>query len=174
MPGAVFLEGEKLNLRTIEREDLEKFQKIGNHPELRKYSPGSRPVNKKEQEKYFEEFLASDDNVFLLIEHDQEVIGWVNLKHIKEVSRKAEFGIRILPEYQGKGLGTEASKLVIEYGFETLNLHRIYGRTFEFNSASKALMEKIGFKREGTKRKAVFKDGKHRDVALYSLLEDEF
>ncbi len=174
MTGATFIKGENLDLRTIERDDLEKLQEMGNHPELRKYSPGARPVNKLKQEEYFEDFLSKDDNVFLMIEYGEEAVGWVNLKHIKEDSRKAEFGIRILPEHQGKGLGTEASNLIIQYGFETLNLHRIYGRTFEFNSASKALMEKLGFKREGTKRKAVFKDGEYRDVALYSLLEDEY
>jgi RimJ/RimL family protein N-acetyltransferase len=171
--GATFIEGETLDLRTIERDDLEKLQEMGNHPELRKYSPGARPVNMLKQEEYFEEFLSAEDNVFLMIEHREESVGWVNLKHIKEESRKAEFGIRILPEHQGKGLGSEASELIIEYGFETLNLHRIYARTFNFNSASKALMEKIGFRREGTKRKAVFKDGEYRDVALYSVLEDE-
>lgn len=174
MAGATFIEGEKLELRTIEKEDLETLQKLGNHPELRKYSPDGKPVNKIKQEEYFEEYISSDSNVFLMIEHEEKPVGWVNLKHIKEDSGKAEFGIRILPEHQGKGLGTEATQLILRYGFETLNLHRIYARTFEFNSASKALMEKLGFQREGKKRKAVFKNGEYRDVALYSILEDEF
>ena len=173
MPGATFLEGDNVELKTIEEEDLELLQEMGNNPELRKYSPGGTPVNMNQQRKIFEEFVSGDDNIFLLICTD-EPVGWINLKHIDKDSGKAELGVRILPEHQENGYGTEASELLIEHGFDQLRLHRIYGRTFDFNQGSKKLMEKLGFEREGVHREEEFKDGEYRDVAYYSILKEEW
>lgn len=173
MPGATFIEGENVELKTVEEEDLEFLQRLGNHPELRKYSPGSMPINMKEQEKVFEEFICAEDNIFLLI-CTEEPVGWINLKHIDKDSGKAELGVRILPEHQENGYGTEASELLIEHGFGQLRLHRIYGRTFDFNEGSKNLMEKVGFEREGVHREEEFKDREYRDVVYYSVLKQEW
>lgn len=92
----------------------------------------------------------------------------------RQRSGKAELGVRILPEHQENGYGTEASELVIDHGFNQLRLHTIYGRTFNFNEGSKKLMEKLGFENEGDHREEEFKDGEHQDVVYYSVLEEEW
>lgn len=173
MPGSTFLEDKNIELKTVEREDLELLQEMGNHPELRKYSPASKPANMEKQEEKFEDFICSDDAVFLLICTDKP-IGWINLKHIDKNSGKAEFGLRILPEHQKEGYGTEALRQIINYGFKQLRLHRIYGRTFSFNEGSKKLMEKLGMEYEGKHRKEEFKNGEYQDVEYYSILEQEW
>jgi RimJ/RimL family protein N-acetyltransferase len=173
MPGAIFLETENIELKTVEREDLELLQEIGNHSELRKYSPSSTPVNMEKQVEIFENLICSDNNIFLLI-CTEEPIGWINLKNIDKDSGKAEIGLRILPEHQKKGYGTEAGKKMIKYGFKQLRLHRIYSRTFSFNTAAKNLMKKLDMTHEGRHRKEEFKNGEYQDVEYYSILKHEW
>lgn len=80
-------------------------------------------------------------------------VGTIHLSEINVHMRAhnhSEIGIDILPEYQGKGYGTEAINWVLEWGFQAGNLHRIVIRAFEYNHGARKLYEKLGFKHEGT------------------------
>jgi RimJ/RimL family protein N-acetyltransferase len=74
----------------------------------------------------------------------------------------------------GKGLGTEATHLVIDYGFNMLNLNRIQLHVNAENEAAKAVYKKIGFKHEGTLRQAMYKNNKYYDFWLMSILAEEY
>ena len=90
--------------------------------------------------------------------------------------RKYHLDIFVLidPEYRGKNIGTEAGKLLVDYAYKELNLHKITARFFEPNKASLRVAEKIGFKHEITLKKEVYIDGEHIDVIEYATFKDDW
>lgn len=84
-----------------------------------------------------------------------------------------ELGYWIGAPYWNKGYTTEAAAAVIDYGFETLGLHRIQARHFTRNPASGRVMQKVGMTFEGIQRESVLKNGRYEDVAFYSILASE-
>ncbi|MFB6158209.1 MAG: GNAT family N-acetyltransferase [Candidatus Nanohalobium sp.] len=85
----------------------------------------------------------------------------------------AEIGIWIHPDYHGNGFGTEASELLVKYAFDHRNYHKIVARAIESNTGSQKIWEKLGFQKEGEQREEMYRDGKHRDVYYYGLIEHE-
>ena len=120
---------------------------------------------------------VQDDNSIIqfLIEKNGEKVGTIALFHIDRDYRKAEFGAFMVdPKHQGKGIGTKALELLLEYAFNELNLHRVEGGYIEDNDASRIIQEKFSFQKEGRQREAKFKDGEYVDIVRMSLLEDEW
>jgi len=86
----------------------------------------------------------------------------------------AEIAFALSREYWGKGLMTEAVKEVIKYGFEKMNLNRIYARCFMENIGSQKVLEKVGMKFEGILREQMFIKSKFSDMKIYSILRKEY
>lgn len=78
------------------------------------------------------------------------------------------------PANWGKGYGSEAARLGLAFAFDELNLHRVQATAFAYNAHSIALLEKLGFQREGVYREFLRRDGKRHDMVLYGLLEREW
>ena len=174
MPGSVFLRGEDVTLQTVEEEDLEFLRDAINDPEVRKGLMATKPINGHQEREYFEERISSDDDVSLLICHDDEPVGSVGLHHDDGRSGSAEIGIFLAPEYHGRGYGTEASRLLVTYALDELRLHRVQARVLATNEASQRVWEKLGFEREGVHREEQYKDGEYVDVVYFGVLEDEW
>lgn len=100
------------------------------------------------------------------------VVGVCGLTSIDTLNRRAEFSLYIAPEYQRKGLAKAALKTLLRHGFENLNLHLIWGETFDGNPAAK-MFEHLGFRHEGTRREFYFKAGRYIDAHLYSVKREE-
>ena len=83
---------------------------------------------------------------------------------------RAELGYAYGRRHWGKGIGTEACRAVIDFGFQVLELHKIYARHFVSNPASGRVMQKSGMEYEGTQKSHDFKDGRFEDVASYGIL----
>ncbi len=98
-----------------------------------------------------------------------EVAGGIGLRYIE--GHKAELGYWLSEKYWGKGIMTEAVKLVSELGFKKLKLHRVYVNVHKGNKASARVLEKAGFKLEGINRKNVLKDGRIVDSILYAKVK---
>ena len=127
------------------------------------------------QEKDAEDFikLINNDNLHQVfaIEYDGKFCGVIGLEVQKDIYEKsAELGYWIGEPFWGKGIATKSVKLIIEIGFNTLNLLRIYAGVFEFNIASMKVLEKNGFLKEGIFKKAIFKNGKILDEHRYYKL----
>lgn len=173
MPGTVFIEGDTVELRTVEKEDIEFLRDGVNHPEVRVHMGNTRPQNLESEEAFFEHIVESSEEVHLLICRSGEPMGIVSLTEKEEPAKIAEAGIWLHPDYHGNGYGTEASELIIEHGFDQLNYHKIYARAHADNKASQSIWKKLGFKREGELRDHVYTQGEHRNLIYYGLLEDE-
>ncbi len=85
----------------------------------------------------------------------------------------AEVGYWVGEPFWGKGIATQALKLIIEYGFNTLAINRIYASVFAPNKASAKVLEKAGFVYEGTQRQSVYKNDEYLDELFYSLLRNK-
>jgi [ribosomal protein S5]-alanine N-acetyltransferase len=103
----------------------------------------------------------------------RELCGAVGL-HLSEAHKNAEIGYWIGVPFWGKGFATEAARAVVEFGFQNLNLRRIYAHHHAGNIASQRVLEKIGMKHEGCSRQHVIKWGRFVDLENYGLLAEEF
>lgn len=174
MPGAIFLEGEKVNLRTIEDEDIEFLRENINKKEVRTHITANKPVNLNQEREFYEEVISKEDNVHLAISIEEEMIGIISLKDSDKDIQVAEIGIWIDPEHHGAGYGTEAAGLITEYGFKELNYHRIMARAHGENKGSQRIWEKLGFTKEGELREQVYREGEFMNAYLYGMLENEW
>jgi ribosomal-protein-alanine N-acetyltransferase len=103
------------------------------------------------------------------------VIGAFGLHHWDQYHRRAEAGYGLARAYWGQGIGFEALQAIVQFGFEHMNLHRIYAGTIADNHESVRLLERLGFQREGTQREHAWEDdGTFHDSAIYGLLAREF
>ena len=176
MPGPVFIEGDRIELRTIEEEDIEFFTRARNHPEVRRHIHVFRTPRSvtREKETFFENTEETNDTASLLVCIDDERMGSVQLSPIVDTRRWANLAYWIAPDQQGNGYATEGCELVVEYGFKELQLHRISGVAMTPNVASRRVLERLGFVHEGTKRERAFAEGEYVDEEQYGLLEDEW
>ena len=173
-----FIVGEKIYLRGLEKDDLagNMFQ-WANDPEVTHYMvTGARPNSMELLEEEYAQLVASKNDVVLaIIDKKTNIhIGNVGLYVINWISRSAEFRIIIgEKEYYNKSYGTEATRLTAQYGFERLNLNRVWlGVNTEHTAAIKAY-EKAGFVREGILRQEMYRNGRHYDAVRMSILREE-
>ena len=96
--------------------------------------------------------------------------GACGLNNVSHKHRKAEIGFWLLPEYWGQGIMPEVVPEILNYGFNTLNLHRIEGIVEKENTNSKRLMEKLGFQHEGTMKDCEVKNGQFISLEIYAML----
>ncbi|MEV4414855.1 GNAT family N-acetyltransferase [Catellatospora sp. NPDC049609] len=98
------------------------------------------------------------------------VIGQVELVWRSEQSRQGEIGYVLHPDHQGRGLAAEAARAMLRWGFEEFGLHRIYGRCNALNTASAALLARLGMRREAHLLDSAFVKDAWRDEYVYAML----
>lgn len=175
----VFLQGGSIYLRALERADLDGdyFQWLNDEEVCRFNSHAVFPNSEKGMADYFAFAQSARDAVVLAIvrREDDRHIGNVSLLDIDWIARSANFAILIGDRgCWGGGVGHEAGALVVGYGFERLNLNRIYCGTSAENKGMQRLAEKLRMKPEGLRRQAMFKSGRYVDVIEYGVLRDEY
>jgi len=116
-----------------------------------------------------------DENCLLVIETlDGEYAGELQVWYTKRPEMYFIFGIYILEKFQGKGLGKDALKLLLDYYFNEKGYNKAEAHVYSFNPASQAFHTKFGFTHEGTLRGRLYSRGKANDVHIYGLLANEF
>ena len=174
MPGPAFIEGETVELRTVEAEDVPFLQEGSHHPSVRRTAGPDAPESREVYESDLFDRIAGDDAVKLLICDDGEPIGDVSLAPIDDRRGWANLGYWVHPDHQGNNYATEAARLVVDHGFAELRLHRISATIHADNVPSKRVVEKLGFVHEGTKRDDDYRDGEYVDRDVYAVLRDEW
>ena len=172
MCGLVFrlLEGKRLNLRIIDREDLSLIQEwVNDQKFMGEFEPFLQET-KVSLEKQYDQL--KDGQWFFIETKDKAKIGYIC--HYLVGGHLTELGYALVPSERGKGYGTEAVKIIVDYLFLSKSIVRIQVQTDEENKASQRILEKSGFKKEGTIRKSFFLKGEYRDQALYSILRSEW
>ena len=173
-----FIEGELIDLLPLNSDHVELYSKWENNPKVRKYARTEIPITVDESKKYLEQGKSKiRTRIMFEIWHkkDEKPIGFCEFDDIFWSYRIAHIGYLIGEvEYWGKGIGTELVKLLLEYGFKELNLHKITVDVVVPNLSSIRCIEKNGFRLEGTLKKEMYIDGKYYDVLKYGLLKEEW
>jgi len=159
-----------VNLRVIEKEDLPFLAEWINNPAFfGEYNPLLQQ-SKKDLEKHYDE-RPSEENWFFVEKKDSDRIGF--LSHFSR-GGLLEIGFTLVPSERGKGYCTEAVKIMLDYLFLSKNNVSIQASTDARNVAAQKVLEKVGFSKEGTIRKASFSRGNWRNMLLYSILREDW
>lgn len=175
-----FLEGKRIDLVTGHTKWADLICKWTNDPKVRHYSRNPWPISLEEVKKRLEPSSKNSrfrENTIFIIYHkrDNKPIGTVGLEEINWLNRNANlFFIIGYPEYWGNNIATEAAELVIRYGFEELNLHKVYCGAFDPNKSSLRVIEKLGFKKERVTIHDQYVDGTYVDGQEFYLLKDDW
>ena len=169
------LETERLVLRNIRHSDKQEMFEIRSNETTMQYIP--RPLAKTP-----EDALAIIDMIMGFTERNERInwtitekgvdklIGVIGYVKINPDARRAEVGYVMHHNYHGKGYGSEALKAVLDYGFNVMNLHSVEAIIRPDNTASKAMVQKLGFVKEAYFRDYVFHNDRFWDEEVYSLL----
>lgn len=173
------LQTSRLVLRQLEAGDSAAFFKLRSDPVAMRYV--DRPLARSEDEirHLMEQITQNFQNNAAVLwvisqKEDPAFIGNISFWRIEKENYRTEIGYMLLPEFQGKGLMSEAIRAVLAYGFDTLRFHSVEANVNPENTASIKLLEKAGFVREALFRENYHFNGKFLDSAIYSLLAKNF
>ena len=121
-----------------------------------------------------EKYEKGEGATFAIVRRaDGALLGAIGI-HPREAHSRAEIGYWIGEPYWGQGIATEAARAVVDYGFGTLGLNRIYAFHFGRNPASGRVMQKLGMRHEGVLRRHIRKGEQYEDLVTYGILREEW
>ena len=168
-------------MKTYRTEDLASLQRIARNPRVMKYVliwlENDEQVAGFLQHAIDESQRTEDRMDYVLavrIPGTGAFAGFVMLEIDPEQTSTAEVGCVLLPEYWKNGYASEILRALLAFGFETLSLHRVYGKCDELNLASAHVMEKCGLAYEGTLREHVWLRDHWRSTRYYGMLAGEY
>ena len=168
-----------IGLRAIEYGDLEKLRDWRNLPEFRKNFREFRELNLADQEAWFKSIQSRKhvDFMFAIVDVETtKLIGACGLLYTNWVSRYADFSFYIGKDeayIDDKGMAQNAAELLIEYGFNTLNLNKLWMELYSFDHQKIEFFQAMNFKVDGVLRENVFHDGKFENSLILSLLRSQ-
>ena len=166
-------------LRELEKKDLPAINRWRNDPELiALLGAPFRFINLNVDERWFENYMSNRGSAVrcaIIEEGADAILGLVSLVSIDYQNQCGELHLMIGDkENRGKGLGTFAIHAMLQHAFYNMNLQRVEFTVLEENTRAWHLYERIGFVREGIKRKAKYKNGKFVNMVIYSMLKEEY
>lgn len=172
-----FRTGERIYFRPVEVEEGPIFQAWLNDPENHQYLKRYTALSGTEEHRWLETLHERKElHLFgIALKEGGRLIGNCALRIGDLPHRSADLGVMIGErEFQGRGYGAEAIRLLLEYGFATLGLHRIGLHVYENNPRGIRCYEKCGFRREGVRREARWWAGRWWAIYDYAILEQEW
>lgn len=170
----------RLLIRDLNWNDLNFIHSLHSIPSVQEYATLTIPKSLAESKEYLENYIVEQQSSsrkeygFCISLIDHQPIGLIGLSNNSSKFRKAELWFKLAPEYWGKGYTTEAANMILKLGFEELALHRIEAGVDTENLASIKILEKIGMRREGLRRKILPIRGQWKDNFHYAILEEDF
>ena len=150
----VYYSGDRIYFRPIELDDEPMLRRWINHPQIWSTLGHRSPMNGCREREWIQTLGKSGDSYHfgIAVKDGDCLIGTTGLHQISQPNRSAIFGIMIgEAKYQNRGYGTEATRLVLQYGFEQLNLNRITLSVYAHNLRAVRVYQKAGFKQEGAR-----------------------
>lgn len=138
---------------------------------------GLKPSIKEHMEKLFTDTINNDKElVFTIVDKQSDkAVGFVGLYQINPQVRSAEFRIIIGDRsFWGKGIGTECTKFIIKYAFESLNLNKVWLGVNDENIGAIKSYQKSGFVNEGRLRQEIYRNNRYYDAVRMSILKEEW
>lgn len=168
--------GEKCYLSPVSLDDVERYTEWVNDLEIGQFVLFSSTVFDVSKERVALQQLMDNSIIFAIVEKDtNKVIGNCGLHLVNNVHRHAQFGIFIGEKtYWNQGIGGEATRLILDYGFNIMNLNNISLEVVDYNKRAIKCYEKVGFQYVGRRRKYSFMAGQYHDALIYDILSEEF
>lgn len=164
-----------ISLRKLQSSDLPTRVEWMNKPEVYETMHFVPPISIETTRTWFEKNKCVTNRIDVVFEEeDGKIVAMGGLTCIDYVVRKAEFYVFVNPECQRQGYGTKATYLLCKYGFEVLQLHKVYLYTNETNHGARRTYEKVGFALEGRMRDERIDGETYEDRLYYGLLASEF
>ncbi len=173
----------RVTLQKIEKKDVETlYSLVQRHPQITQYLRWTVPSSVPEMMERFdtlEQKEARGERRRFGIFYEDTLIGSVSLTNIVRDSGRrrmnaGELGYWISPDFGGKGYALDAAKQMIQYGFETLGLHKITAACVAENQASKKLLQKLNMRHIGTSQENFWLDDRWWDMELYEIIKPGF
>lgn len=173
------LHTKRLVLREVTMDDAESVFALRSNKEAMKYigkPPAISIIEAKEHIQKFIDGLNNNESLTwgICLAIDNKVIGTIGFWRIAKEHYRAEIGYMLHPDHWKKGIVTEATQAVLEFGFYELKFHSVEAFLTPENTGSVKLLEKTGFKKEGHFKENYFFDGVFSDTAVYSKLNPAF
>ena len=174
-----FLTGRDTILRPLERQEYcaAMMEWVNDNLATQFMATGTLPATLEAIENSYNAILAASHEVVLAVIAKKEglYIGNVGLYQINWITRSAEYRIFLgHNSFRGRGIGTEAAKLITDYAFDRLNLNKVWLGVNESNSAAVKSYEKAGFIREGVLRQEIYRNGRYYNAIRMSILREEY
>ena len=170
------IEGERIYLSPMQTSDLSLFLKWVNDREVSdKIGNTSLTFNEKNEMAWIEQSLEKGEPSFTIVTKENDApIGNCSFMDIDHINRCGTVGIFIgEEEYRNNGFGTEAMKLLVNYGFKILNLHNINLWVYSFNDRAIACYKKVGFTEIGRRHECYYLEGKYYDRVMMEIINDD-
>ena len=164
-----------VRLRELQIDDLGYMYEIINDQEVAKNFLFTRyPFSKEKLINFIKNSWEDTNNIhYAIVDQNNEYIGTISLKNINYLDKNAEYAIFVRREYWGQKYAYEATKTIIRYGFETLNLNKIYLNVLASNIRANRFYEKFGFIKEAVFREHVYIQGRYEDLNWFCLFKED-
>ncbi len=171
--------GDKVELGPVQREHLPKYVEWLNDWEVSRFLVPGVPLlmNLADETDWFERQRQDKDNLVfaILALPEKQLIGNCGLHRLDWKNRAAMLGIVLGDKnYWNKGYGTDATRTLVRFAFEQLGLNRVELGVYDFNPRAIRAYEKAGFRRDGVRRQALYRDGTFHDVYLMGILRQDW
>lgn len=163
---------EIFSVRTMRPDDLELVLEWRNHPTVRLYMLTQHEISLAEHASWFAKVGKDPCRRLLIVEEDGLPLGFVQFSGVSE-GGTADWGFHTVPG-AAKGSGTKMGRAALDYAFKELKLHKVCGQALEFNGASIALHQRLGFVQEGVLREQNRINGSYCALVCFGLLESEW
>lgn len=174
------LTSERLLLREFNENDWQAVHLYGSDPEVVRYMPWG-PNTEEESQRFIRRAITFQleqprrhYELAVVLKEEDLLIGGCGIRVSNPDIMEGNIGYCLNRNFWGKGYATEAARTLLTYGFETLNLHRIYATCDPENKASVRVLEKIGMSLEGRHRENLRIRGEWRDSLIYAILDYEW
>jgi [ribosomal protein S5]-alanine N-acetyltransferase len=169
---SLFLGSGKIRLRQLKAADSVRLSQLANNKNIwenvRDFFP--HPYTEENAIEFIELCSKENPQVTFAIEYNSNLAGVIGLVLQTDIYRlSAEIGYWIGQPFWNKGIASNAIKIIVDYGFNTLQLQRIFTGVFDFNKASQRILEKNGFVLEGIFKRAIIKNNKIIDEYRYGI-----
>lgn len=170
------IEGEKVYLRPITKEDTEDVLSWRNSPEVVDNFIYRKRISTQEHTSWLEnKVFTGDVHQFIICAKENDaLIGSVYIQNFDEENNKAEWGLFLnSSKNHSKGVGTEVGNLILKYAFEELGLHKLTSRVLAYNKICIRMNEKLKFRQEAYLKDELLLNGKYEDLILYGAVKGD-
>ncbi len=166
-----------VTLRPVETNDLDTWYDWEQNIDLAILASWTPLLSKTAFKQKFEQRINEprDDMKYFALDYEGQFVGVLQLAMIDHYERRATLSIFLgVKELWGRGIGSTALRLLLDYAFTVQGLERVYAEVFGFNKRSQQLMERVGFQKEGILRQHDLHNGVRQDLYVYGILKPEF